>query len=153
MTKKKKNSGGKKLSAQELQIEILKFLLAHPKKHFSPRQITDQIRVENNKDSAEHALHQLVQAGSVVEFSENKFGFALERLTVHDARDTADGEGKQQNRKTEEQQNRKTEKQQNLKVKENLLLASIKIISRFILLKLILKLKDFQWVKEKINKN
>jgi ribonuclease R len=100
MTKKKKNGGGKKLSAQELQIEILKFLLAHPKKQFSPRQITDQIRVENNKDSAEHALRQLVQAGSVVEFSENKFGFALERLTVNEG---------------VEQQNRKPEKQQNLK--------------------------------------
>lgn len=82
MTKKKK-AGGKKLSAQHLQIEILKFLLTHPKKHFSPRQIIDQIRVDNNKDSAEHALQQLVQAGSIAAFSENKFGIALEKFTVN----------------------------------------------------------------------
>lgn len=79
MTKHKKN-GGKKLTAQDLQIQILKFLLSHPKKHFAPRQITDQLRVENNKDSAEHALRQLVQMGSVMEFSEGKFGIALQRF-------------------------------------------------------------------------
>ncbi len=83
MTKKKKN-GGKKLTAQQLQIEILKFLLGHPKKSFAPRQITDQLRVENNRDSTEHALQQLVQAGSVAEFAENKYGIALGRLTVDD---------------------------------------------------------------------
>lgn len=93
MTKKKKSSG-KRLSAQNLQIEILKFLLAHPKKQFSPRQIIDQIRVENNKDSAEHALRQLVGAGSVAEYSDNKFGIALERLTRDDGRSAAEKSGK-----------------------------------------------------------
>ena len=83
MTKKKKHSG-KKLTAQQLQIEILKFLLGHPKKSFAPRQITDQLRIENNRDSTEHALLQLVQAGSVAQFAENKFGIALGRLTVDD---------------------------------------------------------------------
>jgi ribonuclease R len=81
MTKKSKN-GGKKLTAQNLQIEILRFLLAHPKKHFSPRQITEQLKIDNNKDSAEHALRQLTEAGSVAEFAENKFGAALDRLTI-----------------------------------------------------------------------
>lgn len=80
MTKKKK-FGGKKLTAQQLQIEILKFLLGHPKKQFSPQQITEQLRVENNKDSAEHALRQLVEIGSVMEFSLNRYGIALSRLT------------------------------------------------------------------------
>ncbi|MFN0034452.1 MAG: ribonuclease R [Saprospiraceae bacterium] len=84
MTKKKK-SGDKKLSAQQLQIEILKFLLGHPKKRFAPRQITDHLRIDNNRDSAEHALRQLVLAGSVAEFEEDKFGIALERLTVDDS--------------------------------------------------------------------
>ncbi len=87
----KKSSGSKKLSAQQLQINILKFLLGHAKKQFSPRQIIEQLRVENNKDSAEHALRQLVEAGSVLEFSENKFGIALSRLTVQDAEPAADG--------------------------------------------------------------
>lgn len=81
MTKKKK-TGSRKLSAQQLQIEILRFLLAHPHKNFSPSQITEQIRVDNNKDSAEYALMQLVQAGSVAEVSEHKYGIALDRLTI-----------------------------------------------------------------------
>jgi ribonuclease R len=80
MTKKKKQSG-KKLTAQELQIEILKFLLGHPKKRFAPRQITDHLRVENNRDSAEHALQQLASNGVVNEFPDGKFGVALERFT------------------------------------------------------------------------
>ncbi len=69
------------MTAQQLQIEILKYLLGHPKKQFSPQQITQQLRVENNKDSAEHALRQLVQVGSVVEHSLNRFGIALGNLT------------------------------------------------------------------------
>jgi ribonuclease R len=81
---KKKKTGGKRLTAQQLQIEILKHLLAHPRKRFTPRQITENLRVENNKDSAEHALQQLVQVGSVMEFPENKFGIALGRLTVEE---------------------------------------------------------------------
>ncbi len=104
MTKKKK-AGGKKLSAQALQIEILKFLLSNSKKRFSPRQITEQLRVENNKDSAEHALRQLVQIGSVAEFPENKFGIALERLTVDDTRETTHDEHKPKNNIIEKPQN------------------------------------------------
>lgn len=87
MTKKKK-TGDRKLSAQQLQIEILRFLLAHPRKNFSPRQITDQLRVDNNKDSAEHALRQLAEAGSVAEISENRFGVALDRLTIKGPEET-----------------------------------------------------------------
>ena len=83
MTKHKKSSG-KKLTAQDLQIQILKFLLSNPKKQFAARQITDQLRVENNKDSAEHALRQLVSMGSVMEFSQNKFGIALQRFIIED---------------------------------------------------------------------
>ncbi|MBK8920190.1 MAG: ribonuclease R [Saprospirales bacterium] len=79
---KNKNKGGKKLTAKNLQIELLKFLLTQPKKQFTPRQLADILRLENNKDSVEHALRQLEQAGSVYAFKENKFGVALERLTV-----------------------------------------------------------------------
>ena len=84
MTKKKKK-GGKKLTAKSLQIELLKYLLTQPKKQFSARQLTDSLKTENNKDSVEHALKQLVQAGSVEEFKQNKFGIALKRLTVSGA--------------------------------------------------------------------
>lgn len=81
---KKKKSGGKRLTVKNLQIEILRFLLAHPKKRFSARQLVEQLRVENNKDSVEHALSQLVQAGSAFEFATHKFGAALSRLTLEE---------------------------------------------------------------------
>jgi ribonuclease R len=79
MTKKKKKSS-KKLSAQQLQIEILRYLLSHSSKRFSPVQITQQIQVDNNRDSAEHALQKLVEAGTVTEFPDGRFGLALERI-------------------------------------------------------------------------
>lgn len=81
MTKMKKK-GGKKLSAKNLQIELLKFLLTQPKKQFTPRQLVDLLKIENNKDSVEYALVQLEHAGSVRSYKENKFGIALERLTA-----------------------------------------------------------------------
>ncbi|MBL7803634.1 MAG: ribonuclease R [Saprospiraceae bacterium] len=84
MTKKKKK-GGKKLTASELQIFLLRFLLAHPKKRLTARQIIDHLSFENNKDSVEYALRQLAQAGSVREYEDNKFGVALERLTREEA--------------------------------------------------------------------
>ncbi len=83
MTKKKKK-GGKKLTASELQIHLLRFLLAHPKKRLTARQIIEHLTFDNNKDSVEHALRQLAQAGSVREFDEGKFGVALERLTTEE---------------------------------------------------------------------
>lgn len=77
---KKKKSGGKKLTAQQLQLEILTFLLQRPKKQYSPQQIIHDLRVENNKDSAEHALRQLVEIGSVEEHSLNRYGIALTKF-------------------------------------------------------------------------
>jgi len=84
MTKKKK-SGDKKLTAKNLQIELLKFLLTQPKKQFAPMQLAAILRLENNKDSVIHALHQLVHVGSVNMLKDGKFGIALERLTAADA--------------------------------------------------------------------
>lgn len=80
MTKQRKTSG-RKLTAQQLQIEMLKFLIAHPKKRFAASQIIDSLQIANNRDSAEHALNQLVSAGSVMEFEVGKYGLALQRLT------------------------------------------------------------------------
>jgi len=79
MTKKKQKSS-RKLTAQDLQIAILKLLLANPKKQYAPRQIIDQLGIENNKDSVDHALQQLVQTGSVVELSLQKYSIFLQRL-------------------------------------------------------------------------
>ncbi|MEZ4940165.1 MAG: hypothetical protein R3D58_04825 [Saprospiraceae bacterium] len=79
---KKKSKGGKKLTAKNLQIELLKFLLSQPKKQFAPRQLTGFLNIENNKDSVEYALNQLVVAGSVKSYKDGRYGIALERLTV-----------------------------------------------------------------------
>lgn len=81
MTKKKKN-GGKKLTAKNLQIELLKYLLTQPKKQYAPMQLAGILQLENNRDSIEHALYQLTLAGSVKEYKDGKFGIALERLTM-----------------------------------------------------------------------
>lgn len=70
------------MTTQQLQIEVLRFLLAHPKKHFTARQIIDHIQVENNKDSVEHALRQLEQAGSAAAFPDGKFGVQLHKITI-----------------------------------------------------------------------
>ena len=45
MTKNKKK-GDKKLSAKNLQIEILKYLLTQPKKQFSPRQMAELLKID-----------------------------------------------------------------------------------------------------------
>jgi ribonuclease R len=81
MTKKKKK-GGKKLTAKNLQIELLKYLLTQPKKQYAPMQLAGILQIENNRDSVEHALYQLTLAGSVMEYKDGKFGIALERLTM-----------------------------------------------------------------------
>ncbi|MGI9160992.1 MAG: hypothetical protein ACR2K1_14695, partial [Saprospiraceae bacterium] len=78
---RKKRDGRAKLSARELQIEVLKFLLAHPEKQYSARQLLQTLKIGNNKDSVTHALEQLTQAGSVTERQEGKYMAALDRLT------------------------------------------------------------------------
>ncbi|MCC7467021.1 MAG: ribonuclease R [Saprospiraceae bacterium] len=83
MTKKKKH-GGRKLTAQELQIQFLKFLLGHPKKRFTPKQITEQLKLDNNRDSAEYAMQQLVANGMATEFPDGKFGVALDRFSAEE---------------------------------------------------------------------
>ncbi|MBK8558111.1 MAG: RNB domain-containing ribonuclease [Lewinellaceae bacterium] len=81
---KKKHGDTERLSAQMLQIEVLKFLLAHPKGQFSARQIVQVLRVSNNKDSVLHALQQLALAGSAQEVAAGKFSVALNRLTLEE---------------------------------------------------------------------
>lgn len=71
MPKIKKNS--KKLSAFALKSAALRYLLAHPKKSFSPRQLAGLLKIDNNKDSVEHALRQLEMNGSVNEVKAGKF--------------------------------------------------------------------------------
>lgn len=71
MTKFKKS---KKLSAVALQSAAHHYLLSHAKKQFSARQLAGLLKIDNNKDSVEHALRQLVALGAVAEFKDGKFG-------------------------------------------------------------------------------
>jgi ribonuclease R len=71
----------RKLTAKNLQIEILRYLLSNPRKRLTARQIIEHLGVENNKDAVDHAVNQLVEAGSVFVSPGDKFGVALERLT------------------------------------------------------------------------
>ena len=68
----KKNS--KKLSAFTLKSAALRYLLAHPQKTFSPRQLAGLLKIDNNKDSVEHALRQLELSGTVQETKGGRFG-------------------------------------------------------------------------------
>ncbi len=79
--KKNKKSGSKKLTAKALQIEVLKFLLANPRKTFAPVELSELLNVANNRHSVEHALQQLVQAGSVEVKKNGRYGVAVDRLT------------------------------------------------------------------------
>ncbi len=72
MPKIKKNI--KKLSAFALKSAALRYLLAHPKKVFSPRQLAGLLKIDNNKDSVEHALRQLMLTGAVMETKGGRFG-------------------------------------------------------------------------------
>ena len=65
MTKKKKKVKGNKLSSKQLQKELIKFLRYHSKKQFNPRQIIKKLKIENNKDSVQYALDQLVASGAL----------------------------------------------------------------------------------------
>lgn len=80
MSKKKK---GGELSAKELQFKILRFLLEHPKKKYSARQLLDHLNSKNSKDSALYALQQLQLAGSVQEHKEGKFGVAIKQIAAN----------------------------------------------------------------------
>ncbi|MCS6929596.1 MAG: ribonuclease R [Saprospiraceae bacterium] len=84
--KKNKKNGRKKLTAKALQIEVLKFLLANPKKTFAPSELSELLNVANNRHSVEHALQQLMQAGSVEMRKNGRYGAAIDRLTSKEKR-------------------------------------------------------------------
>ncbi len=80
--KKNKKGSGRRLTAKALQVALLKFLLDHPRKTFAPTEIAAQMDVENNRDSVEYALQQLIQAGSVQRRKNGRYSIALDRLTA-----------------------------------------------------------------------
>jgi ribonuclease R len=73
------NKGGKKLTAKSLQMELLQYLSANPKKKFAARQLIFILKIDNNIDSVSHALEQLAINGSVQQDRELRFGIASAR--------------------------------------------------------------------------
>ncbi len=74
MTMSKKNKiKGKKLTSRHLQTEILKLFRRHPKKRFNPKQISKKLRVENNRDSIQYALDQLVEENHLAPLGDYKY--------------------------------------------------------------------------------
>ncbi len=107
MPKKHQYSGGRKLTAQALQVAILQYLLAHPKKALTARQIGVDLKLDNNKDAIEHAIARLVMAGSVTPYPNDKFGVALDRLTLQERPAPKPGRGADQTVKKEQQRSKR----------------------------------------------
>ncbi len=84
--KKNKKRSDNKLTAKALQIELLKFLLANPRKTFAPAELSELLGVANNRHSIEHGLQQLVLAGSVEMKKNGRYRAAVDRLTTTDTK-------------------------------------------------------------------
>jgi ribonuclease R len=81
---RKKYKEKSKPTSKELQINILRYLLAHPTKRYAASQLIDTMDLNANKDAVQYALSQLILAGSVYEVIEGKYMAALDRLIVND---------------------------------------------------------------------
>lgn len=62
-----------KLPAKQLQQEILKLFQKDPKARLNPRQVVQQLSIENNKDSVQHAINQLVGQGKVIHLGDFRY--------------------------------------------------------------------------------
>ncbi|MBI5914115.1 MAG: ribonuclease R [Bacteroidetes bacterium] len=73
MIRKKPKSKETKLTAGELQREILKFFKDNPRKQFNPKQVAKKLGVENSKDAVVHAMVQLSEARHLTALGDYKF--------------------------------------------------------------------------------
>lgn len=73
MKKKKTKTNERKLTAGELQKEILQLFKDHPKKRYNPRQIAQKLHLANNKDAILHALVKLSEMQVLVALEDFKF--------------------------------------------------------------------------------
>lgn len=75
MSKRKASNDkkGKKLSVGQLQQEVLKLFRRNPKKQFNPKQVIQNLKVDNNKDSVQHALQSLVEARMLLPLEDFKY--------------------------------------------------------------------------------
>ncbi|MEM1328701.1 MAG: ribonuclease R [Bacteroidota bacterium] len=73
MSKKKNKIKGKRLTAKQLQVEILKLFSKNPRKRFNAKQVVKKLRVSNNKDSAQYAMEKLTEQQKLRPLPEGKF--------------------------------------------------------------------------------
>jgi ribonuclease R len=73
MHKKKPKTKSNKLTAGQLQREIMKLFKDNPKKRFNPKQISKKLNADNNKDSILHALVKLTEANQLLALEDFKF--------------------------------------------------------------------------------
>jgi ribonuclease R len=85
---RKKQKKNQKPTSKELQIAILRHLLAHPAKRYAPMQFIEVLNLDANKDAVAYAVSQLVQAGSVYEVVPGKYMAAIDRLITADPNET-----------------------------------------------------------------
>ena len=66
-------SGSKKLTADKLKSQVLKYFLKNPKKRMNATQLTKKIAVKNSRVSVEHALKTLMQEDLLRHIKEGKY--------------------------------------------------------------------------------
>lgn len=90
MTKKKFKRKAKQLTSKDLQREILKLFILHPKKRLNPKQVAKKLQIDNNRDSVQHALDQLVAARQLIGLEDFKYKISIGALPAPEKR-TAEG--------------------------------------------------------------
>jgi ribonuclease R len=74
-SKKNKKIKGQKLNTPELSQAIMKMFRAHPKKQYNAKQIIEKLKINNSKDSVQHALDKLTEKGALAVNKDVKYGF------------------------------------------------------------------------------
>ena len=91
MTKKRSKKKGIKLTARELQRELLRFFKRHPKKRLGPKQVAKKIGVLNNKDSVLHALNKLTENNQLQDLGDQKFALHRWATSARERKETHEG--------------------------------------------------------------
>lgn len=76
MRKKHPNKGKgetRKLTAKQLQKDVLLLFQKDPKRRLNPKQIAKKLQIDNNKDSVLHACQELAKLGYIIELEDFKY--------------------------------------------------------------------------------
>ena len=90
MTKKKFKRKDNKLSAKDLQREILRLFKLDPKKRLNPKQVAKHLKIDNNRESVQHAIDQLVASRHLIGLEDFKYKISPSALPAPEKR-TAEG--------------------------------------------------------------